>query len=81
MRRKRAISPTCCTTRARVEPAADAAVRLRRRPQYLNHSEPLEPRRHALLASPDTRRPVASVLAVVERAVEAAKTRTGHLLK
>ncbi len=47
-------------------------MRLRRRPQYLNHPEPLEPRRHASLASPDVCGLVASVLAVVERGVEAA---------
>ncbi len=47
-------------------------MRLRRRPQYLNRTEPLEPRRHASLASPDACGLVASVLAVVEREADVA---------
>ncbi len=47
-------------------------MRLRRRPQYLNQTEPPKPRPHALLTSPDARRLVDSVLAVVEREADAA---------
>ena len=64
---------------ARAETLADAAVQLRRRPgdlTKLNLSSPErkveESRQHALLASPDARGLVASVLAVVERAADAA---------
>ena len=64
---------------ARAETLADAAVQLRRRPgdlTKLNLSSPErkveESRQHALPTSPDARGLVASVLAVVERAADAA---------
>ncbi len=52
--------------RARAATLADAAVQLRR----LMVSADVEPRPHALLAPPDARSLVASVLAVVEREVD-----------
>ncbi len=54
--------------RARAATLADAAVQLRR----LAVMADAEPRPHALLASPDARGLVASVLAVVEREVDGA---------